>query len=70
MLRVLPRDTTFVTGTTGLAACHLGGTTINTFAGIGRGEGSLGALALAAQVAVMLAAAWLVAGLAGARSVA
>ncbi|PRW58054.1 ATP-dependent DNA helicase PIF1 [Chlorella sorokiniana] len=44
ILRVLPRDTTFVTGTTGLAACHLGGTTINSFAGIGRAEGSLEAL--------------------------
>jgi hypothetical protein len=43
ILRCLPRETTYVTGTTGLAACHLGGTTINAFAGIGRGEGSLGA---------------------------
>ncbi len=42
ILRCLPRGSTFVTGTTGLAACHLGGTTINSFAGIGRGEGSLG----------------------------
>ena len=42
ILRSLPRGTTFVTGTTGLAACHLGGTTINTYAGIGRAEGSLG----------------------------
>ncbi len=31
-------------GTTGLAACHLGGTTINSYAGIGRAEGSLGEL--------------------------
>jgi hypothetical protein len=42
ILQSLPRDTTFVTGTTGLAACHLGGTTINSFAGIGRAEGSIG----------------------------
>lgn len=48
ILAALPRDTTFVTGTTGLAACHLGGTTINAFAGIGRGEGDLEALARAA----------------------
>ena len=38
ILRVLPPDSTFVTGTTGLAACHLGGTTINSFAG-GRAGG-------------------------------
>ncbi|KAL4856085.1 ATP-dependent DNA helicase PIF1 [Chlorella vulgaris] len=44
ILQGLPRDTTFVTGTTGLAACHLGGTTINSFAGIGRGEGTLESL--------------------------
>ncbi|PSC73053.1 ATP-dependent DNA helicase PIF1 [Micractinium conductrix] len=44
ILRCLPRNTTFVTGTTGLAACHLGGTTINSYAGIGRGEGSLESL--------------------------
>ena len=42
MLRCLPGGTTFVTGTTGLAACHLGGTTINSYAGIGRAEGSIG----------------------------
>ncbi|KAL4434118.1 hypothetical protein ABPG75_000559 [Micractinium tetrahymenae] len=44
ILRCLPRGSTFVSGTTGLAACHLGGTTINSFAGIGRGEGSLDSL--------------------------
>jgi ATP-dependent DNA helicase PIF1 len=30
-----------VTATTGLAACHINGTTLNAFAGIGTGEGSL-----------------------------
>lgn len=39
IIRALPRRSTFITGTTGLAACHLGGTTINQFAGIGRAEG-------------------------------
>ena len=33
ILRALPRDSTFVTGTTGLAGCALGGITINSFAG-------------------------------------
>ena len=36
---------------TGLAACHLGGTTINSYAGIGRGEGSLGGLVPRAALA-------------------
>ena len=40
IVKMLPRATTFVTATTGLAACHIGGTTINSFAGIGRGEGT------------------------------
>ena len=39
IVRVLPTDSTFITGTTGLAGCLLGGTTINAFAGIGRAEG-------------------------------
>ena len=34
MLRTLPKDTTFVTASTGLAASALGGTTINAFAGL------------------------------------
>ena len=33
ILRSLPKDTTFVTASTGLAASALGGTTINAFAG-------------------------------------
>ncbi|GAB4815472.1 hypothetical protein N2152v2_002518 [Parachlorella kessleri] len=41
ILRALPCDSTFVTGTTGLAGCALGGITINSFAGIGRAEGDL-----------------------------
>lgn len=36
IVKVLPPDTTFVTGTTGMASSLLGGTTINSFAGIGR----------------------------------
>ncbi|DBA78175.1 hypothetical protein WJX79_002289 [Trebouxia sp. C0005] len=45
ILRSLPKDSTFVTASTGLAASALGGTTINAFAGIGKGEGDLGQLA-------------------------
>jgi len=33
ILRTLPKDSTFVTASTGLAASALGGTTINAFAG-------------------------------------
>lgn len=36
IVRELPPATTFVTGTTGMASSLLGGTTINSFAGIGR----------------------------------
>lgn len=45
ILRTLPRDTTFVTGTTGLAGSLLGGTTINSFSGVGRAEGDLDSIA-------------------------
>ena len=36
ILRALPDDSTFVTASTGLAACALGGTTLHAFAGVGR----------------------------------
>ncbi len=32
-------DAVFITASTGLAACSLGGTTLNTFAGVGFGKG-------------------------------
>ncbi|KAB7497758.1 ATP-dependent DNA helicase PIF1 [Armadillidium nasatum] len=35
---MLPPDTTFVTASTGIAACHIGGTTLHSFAGIGNGN--------------------------------
>lgn len=36
--------TNALAASTGLAACALGGTTLNAFAGVGRAEGSLEAL--------------------------
>ena len=38
IIRTLPSDSTFITGTTGFAGCLIGGTTINGFSGIGRAE--------------------------------
>jgi len=41
IIQQLPRDTTFVTAPTGIAACHLGGVTLHNFAGIGLGNDSV-----------------------------
>ncbi len=38
VLAALPAGATFATASTGLAACALGGTTLNAFAGVGRAE--------------------------------
>ena len=36
----MPKSGTFVTASTGIAACNVGGTTIHQFGGMGRGEGA------------------------------
>lgn len=41
IIRALPASSTFVTGTTALAGCLLGGTTIHSYAGVGKGDGTL-----------------------------
>uniref|UniRef100_A0A1I7XAU8 ATP-dependent DNA helicase n=1 Tax=Heterorhabditis bacteriophora TaxID=37862 RepID=A0A1I7XAU8_HETBA len=37
IIELLPASTTFITAATGVAACHLGGVTLHSFAGIGVG---------------------------------
>lgn len=41
IIAALPPDVTFATASTGVAACHIGGTTLHQFGGIGTGEGTL-----------------------------
>ncbi|XP_046969470.1 ATP-dependent DNA helicase PIF1 [Vanessa cardui] len=41
IVSALPPDVTMPTASTGVAACHIGGTTLHAFAGIGDGSGSL-----------------------------
>ena len=41
IVSTLPPETTFPTASTGAAACHIGGTTLHGFAGIGTGTGPL-----------------------------
>lgn len=36
----LPKDGTYITASTGIAACNVSGTTVHQFSGLGRGEGS------------------------------
>eukprot|EP00029_Vermamoeba_vermiformis_P013062 TRINITY_DN7997_c0_g2_i1.p1 TRINITY_DN7997_c0_g2~~TRINITY_DN7997_c0_g2_i1.p1 ORF type:complete len:234 (+),score=24.65 TRINITY_DN7997_c0_g2_i1:44-745(+) len=40
IIRRLPRDSTFITAATGVAATNIGGTTLHSFAGIGLGDDS------------------------------
>ncbi|XP_018334205.1 ATP-dependent DNA helicase PIF1 [Agrilus planipennis] len=41
IIAALPPDVTYPTASTGVAACHIGGTTLHQFAGIGSGEATL-----------------------------
>jgi hypothetical protein len=56
IIRRLPRDTTFITAATGVAATNIGGTTLHSFAGIGLGEDSK--VNLATRVMSSRSAAW------------
>eukprot|EP00961_Rhodomonas_salina_P246367 3328940-Rhodomonas_salina.1 len=38
IIRRLPKATTFVTASTGVAACNVNGSTLHHFAGLGRGD--------------------------------
>lgn len=46
LLKSLPKRTTYLTASTGVAACNIGGMTLHSFAGIGLGEKSAAELAL------------------------
>jgi ATP-dependent DNA helicase PIF1 len=50
IVRALPSDSTFVTASTGLAACALGGTTLHAFAGVGRSTDLASALLKASRL--------------------